>query len=196
MKLPKIISKEEKEAKEKRRNRMMTVLIVFILLASTAAFALTSDQTEKESYKGLTFLKTENGWNLKNSDILTTLLPSDVENISSPWITANDFKNNIFYVAMTSAEQAVANELNRAFYNSIEKAQLACSPKYENESFCSELPIKDCMNASSSELIIDIEESENQSISFSDNCLSIKGNEADLIKSADRIIFSAYGIIK
>lgn len=195
MKLPKIISKEEQEAKEKRRNRLMTILIVFILLASTAAFALTSNKTENVKYNGFTFLKSENGWNVKNTDILTTFLPADVENISSPVISADDFKKNVFYLAMTNSEQAAANELNRAFYKNIEKAQLACSAKYENESFCSELPVKSCGNEGT-ELIIEIEEAENSSISFTDNCMSIKGNEADLLKSADKIIFSAYNIIK
>lgn len=195
MKLTKIISKEEEEARTKRRNRLMTVVIVLILMASTAAFALTSNQTEKTKYNGFSFIKTDNGWNVKNTDILTTFLPNDVENISSPAIAKEDFKKNVFYIAMGNAEQAAANEINRAFYQNIQKAQLACSQKYENESFCQELPIKACGD-DSSELIIDIEEAENSSIAYEENCIILEGSEVDLLKLADKIIFSAYGIIK
>jgi hypothetical protein len=96
---------------------------------------------------------------------------------------------------MTNPEQTAANELNRAFYSEIEKAQLACSEKYQNESYCSELPIKNCKNEAS-DMIIEIEEAENSSAEYENNCLSIKGSEGDLLKIIDRIIFSAYGIIK
>ena len=195
MKLPKILSEKEKTEQEKTRSRWITAFIVFVLMASTAAFALTSNSTsENVKYKGFTFIKTENGWQIKNTEVLTTFLPTDVENISSPLFSPDDFKKDTYFLAMTSSEQMAANELNRAFYNVITKAQLACSKKYENESFCAELPVKDCENEADG-LIIELEETENQSIEFKNSCISIKGNEIDLIKVADRIIFSAYKII-
>lgn len=197
MKLPKILSESEKQAKETRRNRLMTAIIVIILMASTAAFALTSDKTEKMKYNGFSFIKTDSGWNVKDTNLITAFLPKDVENLSSPEISPEDFKKNVFYIAMTNAEQAAANELNRAFYSHIEKAQLACSEKYADESFCTELPVKDCENnTETNELIIEIEETENSSIAYENGCISIKGNEADLLRASDKIIFSAYGIIR
>jgi len=197
MKLPKIMSEQERERKEKQKKRWMTVIIIFLLMASTAAYALTSlgGETTKTRYNGFSFVQTDQGWQLKDTGLITKFLPNDVENISSPAISGEDFKNNVYFIAMSNSEQLTANELNSAFYNAIIKSQLACSEKYANESFCNDLPVKNCENETSS-LIIQIEEGENQSINYKDNCLTIKGNEADLLKSADKIIFSAYGVIK
>ena len=197
MKLPKILSEEERIHKEKIRGRWMTVIIIFILMASTAAYALTSlgGETAKTKYNGFSFIQTDQGWQLKDTGLLTKFLPNDIENISSPAISGADFKKNVYFVAMSNSEQLAANELNSAFYNSIVKSQLACPEKYANESFCSTLPIKNCENDSSSDLIVQIEEQENQSISYRGNCLMIKGSGDDLLKSADKLIFSAYGII-
>ena len=198
MKLPKILTEKEKHEKERKRKGWMTVFIVFVLLASTAAFALTSNNpSEKAKYKEFTFTKTESGWQLKNSNLITSFLPTEVENISSPAISTEDFRKNVYFLAITNPEQMAANEINRAFYNVITKAQLACSEKYENETFCKELPIKSCENeTSASNLIVQIEDSENQSMEYNNNCVIIKGNEADLLKSVDRLIYAAYGIIK
>lgn len=195
MNLPKILSPSEKERIEKRRKTILATIIIVVLMASTAAFALISNETESSKYKGFSFIKTDSGWNLKNTNLITIFLPNEVENISMQGIEKNDFKRNIYYLAMSDSEQKAADEINRAFSDVIEKAQIACSAKYENESFCSELPIKSCEDEAS-DFIIEIEESENQSISYSGNCISIKGNEIDLLRSADRIIYSAYRVIK
>ena len=195
MKLSKILSETEREKQEKKKKTTMTVIIIFVLMASTAAFALTTNQTESVKYKKFVFIKAEQGWNLKNTNLLTTFLPADVENISFKGIKTDDFKRKVYYLAITNSEQTAANEINRAFFTVIEKYQLACPEKYENETFCSELPIKSC-ETEASDLIIEIEEAENQSISYDGNCISIKGNEMDLMKGADRIIYSAYGVIE
>jgi len=197
MKLRKILSEKERLENEKKKSRLMTIVIVVVLMGSTAAFALTSSNNsgEKIKYNEFTFIKTDNGWQLKNTNLLTMYLPGEVANLTSPNINPNDFKNNIYFLAMSNSEQNVANELNKAFSSVIKKAQLACQEKYENESFCSELPIKNCETETSG-LIVEIEETENQSISYEGNCLKINGNEQDLMKSADRIIYSAYSIIK
>ena len=191
------MSGHEREESEKRKKRWMTVIIIFILMASTAAYALTSlgGENTKTKYNGFSFIQTDQGWQLKDTGLITRFLPNEVENISSPAISGEAFKNNVYFIAMSNSEQLTANEFNGAFYNAIIKSQLACPEKYANESFCIDLPIKSCENETSA-LIIQIEEHENQSISYEGNCLMIKGNEADLLKSADKIIFSAYGVIK
>lgn len=195
MKLQKIMTKETFEEQEKKRKRIMTLIIVFILMASTAAFAFTfSNNSEIVKYKDFKFIRAEKGWQLKDSSLVTTYLPSDVENISSESFDINDFKKKTYLIAITSTEKTAANEIANAFWNVFQNMQLACSRSDENESFCSDLPIKECSD-NNEELIIQIEEMENQSFEKKDNCIIIRGNEEYLIKSSDMIIFSAYKVI-
>jgi hypothetical protein len=195
MKIPKIESVEQKEKREKRLRTIMAIIVTFILGASTAAYALMeTSSVEKKIYNGFKFTQTDRGWQEKETGIVTSYLPSDVENISlsgNPKIS--DFSGNVYVAALSSAEINAVNELLRTM--NIEKATPVCSVEYENESFCLDLPIKSCDDANQGSNVIIFESSNESSVKYSNYCLTIKGSSEDSVKSADRVIFEIYSII-
>jgi hypothetical protein len=197
MALSKIQTAEEKEKKDKRLKIFMTIFMVVVLGASTAAYALIdTGSSQRKTYNGITFTLTQSGWNPKKMNIYTSYLPSDVENISidgSP--SLDSLKGNLYLNALGNNELNAANELLKTL--AIEKRPtLACSPAYENESFCADLPIKSCDDASAESPLISFEQANETSISYKNYCLVIKGDNENMIKAADRVIFGLYGIIK
>jgi len=195
MKLAKIQSAAEKEKKERRTRLWMAVFVTVILGASTAAYALMETQSaEKRSYKEFTFYRTDSGWQPKKMNIVTSYLPQDVENITIDGnLDLKDFSGIVYVNALGNADLNAANELIRTL--NVEKATLSCSPENENESFCSELPIKSCADASPGNEVIIFESSNETSIKYSDYCLTITGQSDDILKAVDRTIFGLYSII-
>jgi len=193
--LPKIQTASEKEAKERKARIWMTVIVVVILGASTAAYALMETQSsEKAKYKELTFTRTEGGWRAKDMNFYATYLPQDVENITvSGNLNLDDFSGTAYINAFGAADINVANELIRTM--PLEKAVLSCAPENENESFCSDLPIKSCSDASEGNPIISFEYSNETSVSYDDFCLVISTDKENSLKAADRAIYGLYKII-
>jgi len=194
--IPKIQSAAEKERKERKTRIWMAIVVTVLLGASTAAYALMeTGTTEKKVYNGITFYRTENGWQPKKMDIVTSYLPQDVENITIDGnIKLNDFSGVVYVNALGNADLNAANELIRTL--KVNKATLSCSPKNENESFCAELPIKSCDDAASGSGVIIFENSNETSVSYDNYCLTIKTDSENTLKVVDRIIFGLYGIIK
>jgi hypothetical protein len=195
MKIARIETAQERERKEKRMRTIMAIVVTLLLGASTAAYALMeTSSTEKKEYNGFKFTQTDSGWKEKKTGITTSYLPSDVENITlngNPGL--DDFSGNAYVAALSSQEITAVNELLRTL--SIEKASPACSVRYENESFCADLPIKSCNDASKGSNVIIFESSNETSIDYGNYCITIKGSSEDAVKSADRIIFALYSII-
>ena len=196
--IPKLKTASEQEKKEKRMKLLMTIFVVVILGASTAGYALMeTSSSETEKYNGTTFIKTENGWQPKKMDFVTTYLPQDVENISvSGDLNLENFKNNAYLVASGEEQFGAANELLKVL--PLQKATLSCLPENENESFCEQLPLKDCEDASTENpvIIFTSDETTNEtSVSYSDYCLKIEGKEEGFVMAADKAIFVLYGIM-
>ncbi|MEM2956044.1 MAG: hypothetical protein QW041_00490 [Candidatus Pacearchaeota archaeon] len=193
--IPKLQTKEEKEKREKRSRLIMTIVVVVILGVSTAAYALMETQTtETKKYKEFTFFRTDEGWKPKKMNFVTSYLPQDVENISiSGSLKLDDFTENAYIVAISNYEITAANELLKVLR--IKKANIACLPENENETFCADFPIKDCRDAAIDNGIIIFSESNETSVSYDNYCLQIRGSKENFIKAVDRIIFELYGII-
>lgn len=194
--IPKIQTAEEKEKKEKRTRTIMAIFVVVLLGASTAGYALMeTNSSETKKYNGFSFSRADNGgWTVKKLNIVTSYLPQDVENISIDAINANDFSGNAYIVAFGTEEVTGANELLKVL--NIEKVTRACSQELENESFCSEFPIKSCSDAAQSSPVIIFEQSNETAVSYNSYCLTIKSEGADFVKAADRAVFVIAGIMK
>ena len=196
MKLPKIQSAEEKQKKEQRLKLFMAIFVTVILGASTAAYALmeTGSSTNKK-YGDFTFIRSDNGgWQLKKTSIVTSYLPQDVKNITltgSPKL--DDFSGTLYFNALGTVEISAANELLKLLPS--EKAILSCSPENENESFCADLPLKSCADASSGMPVISFEQSNETSASYSNYCLIINSDNENALRVMDRIIFELYSVI-
>jgi len=200
--IPKLQTAKEKEKKERKKKRLFTVIIVVVLLASTAAFALNSFQKEEGQeavkYGKFKFFKAERGWQTTVNDVTlkTIFLPADVENITSGKIDILALKGKVYFVAATNTELQAAYELDSVL--AAEKKQLACLPEYENESTCENLPLKSCEDANSEQAIVVFRENNanNTAANYSDYCLTIEGSNEELVKAADKVIFTLFGIIK
>lgn len=196
MKLKKIQSAEEKQKKEQRLKLFMAIFVTVLLGASTAAYALMeTGSSESKKYGDFTFVRADNGgWQIKKTNIITSYLPQDVENITlkgNPEL--DDFSGTVYFNALGSIEISAANELLRVLPS--EKAVLSCSPENENETFCADLPLKSCDDASSGMPVISFEQSNETSISYSNYCLTIKADNENALKAMDRIIFGLYSVI-
>jgi len=184
----------DKEEKEKRKKMWLTIIMVGIMALSTAGFALNFASTETKKYNGFKFERSDSGWTTGSLPVATTYLPSDVENISSSGsFQSSDFSAKA-YIILGQSIRAPAVELISAL--PLKNSQMACLPEQENDSDCSDLPLKSCYDADSQNAVIIFKESNETSLSYRGYCLQIQGDEEGLLKAADKAVFMAYGIIK
>lgn len=199
MRLRKIETAEEKERKERNRNIIVGLILVFVMILSTAGYAIRQEkQQETLKYKDFVFVRQEAGWQLqKPFALLTRFNPKEVESIPCNCrMQKQDFENQeVYFVAFNSDEKTAAAELLRnlpAF-----RTQLVCLEGEENKTGCENLPLKNCFD----DRIIVINEirEENETVSpqaYQQNkCLFIKSNSDNITMTADRVLFSIYGII-
>ena len=198
MAIPKLITKTDKEAKDKRRRIFMTIIVAVILITSIAGFSLNWNESEEVKYNGFKFVSTETGWKTKAGgyEVQTMLLPGDVENISLYGVASlNDFGGKIYYIAKSWNIPAL-QELG--MHLQAEQFQQACLPEGENETGCSDVPLKSCNDASSGSPVIIFKNADKTSAEYSSYCLVLNTDLNDSmssIKVADRVIFALYGII-
>lgn len=199
MKLRKIETREEKERRERNRNIIVGLILVFVMILSTAGYAIRQEkQQEVIKYKDFVFIKGDNGWQLQKPFALLTMFnPKEVENIPCNCrMQKGDFENQeIYFVAFNSDEKTAATELLKnlpAF-----RTQFVCLEGEENKTGCENLPLKNCFD----DRIIVIREikEENETVSpkaYQQNkCLFIESNSNNITMTADRVLFSIYGIM-
>jgi len=196
MKIRKIVTKTDLQNKDKKMKTWLTVFIVVIMAASTAGFALNfnSDSNgQTRTYNGTKFTITDQGWQPKGYDIYTSYLPQDVENVSlSGNFVASDFSAKAYLISPPYLQNDVLEFLK---YLPLQNLQQACLIEDENVSYCSNVPIKSCADASSQSAIIIIKEGNQSSVNYNGYCLEITSNSGDMTKAADRALFKAYGIM-
>lgn len=197
-------TKEERERKARKRNLIFGIMIAVVMIAGTIGWAITSreEQTQKK-YGNFKFQKIENYWvtyvkiHNQNFPVSTTFLPQEVEHIKSNNVYLEKiYGKTVYFVAIKNSELQAAQELAINFYYFAKRMQLACQEKDANESFCLEKPIKSCDEAEAEELVIVLEEKPEAEIIAEGNCIMISGNETEIIKAADKVIFLVFGIIK
>ena len=190
----KLVFSKEKEKNEKRMQKWFAIIIGLVMALSTAGFAINFVTSEKVSYKGLKFSRTDSGWQPRGLGISTTYLPGDVENITlNGQFSSQDFNSKVYLIALPYMRSDALEFLQNM---PVQNLQQACLPEYENEQFCSELPTKSCEDADPQNVMFVMKESNSTSISYANYCLTIEGQSGDLTMAVDRAIFQAYGIIK
>ena len=195
MNIRKIVTKTEREEKDRKMKIWLTVFIVVVMAASTAGFAVefSSDSGESKKYNGIKFTLTEQGWQPKGYPIATSYLPQEVENISSSGTFSYMDFNAKAYLISAPYMQSEALELLR--YLPINNLQQACLEEEENVSYCSDLPLKGCEDASTDSGVIIFKESNETSIEYGNYCLQIQGDSGNVLKAIDKALFIAYGIM-
>lgn len=199
MQLRRIETAAEREKKERNRSVIIGLILVILMILSTAGYAIRQEkQQENLKYKDFVFFRGENGWQLqKPFALLTRFNPKEVESIPCNCrMQKQDFENQeIYFVAFNSDEKTAATELLKNL--PVFRTQLACLEGEENKTGCEDLPIKNCFD----DRIIIINEimDENKTVSpeaYQQNkCLFINSNSDNITMTADRVLFSIYGII-
>lgn len=202
--LPRLKTVREREVKEQKTKRLFSILVISILALSVAAFALISYSPQgelgEEIYHNYIFTREREGWQteVNNFYLLTTYLPQEVEGINhSGILKLEDFQNVVYFVAKSESERKAANELDRVLLAL--KKEITCLPQDSNESACINMSVKSCGDASFIQKIIVFEENEETnetSIEYKNNCLTIKGDSINLIRAIDKVIFLLFGVIK
>ena len=200
--IPKFKTAKEREAKEQKTKRFFGILVIAVLALSVAAFALMSysPPQEGEKYGKFSFTREVEGWQTQVNDyfLLTTYLPQEVESINHSGIfILEDFQNVVYFVAKSESERKAANELDKVLLAL--KKEITCLPKDANESACMNMSVKSCGDASFIQKIVVFEENEETnetSIEYRNNCLTVKGDSVNIIRATDKVIFLLFGIIK
>ena len=190
--------KKSMQKKQEKRARWAGVIIVLIMVFSVAAFAFMENQSSEKNevkYKNYVFRTSETGWQTTaNGQLITTsFLPQDVENISSSEFIPAGFGNAVYFIADTYDERNAAEEISKAIQ--AQRMQLACLPEDADADYCSELPLKDCTDASPDTGVIIIKEENESSADYGNFCMKISGNSSEILKAADKAIFVMFDII-
>jgi phosphotransferase system HPr-like phosphotransfer protein len=195
MQLRKIETKKEQERRQRRNELIVGIFFIVIMILSTIGYSIDREKEEKVVFNNIKFIKTAQGWKADNG-LLTRFLPKQVSNISTNILITADYFNGkkIYFSAQSYNELEAANEILRNI--KIEKWQLACLEGEENKTGCENLPIKNCKEND----IIVLREQKNETeektkIYRDERCIFIEAGSEELIKAADRFIFTIYKIL-
>lgn len=108
-------------------------------------------------------------------------------NDSELFITFEPKENNLTYVSLAAAE------LSLSLSTAINRFPTAACTKNETE-VCTQRPIVTC--ESTSRAVLSLEEREPAGITFEGNCIRVHGVGWDLVKSANRLLYQWYGIMR
>jgi len=196
-------TRETRERRERKSKTIIGLIITIIMVLSIVGYALLwGNSNESIEEKGYKFFKTEKGWQTtvkiegKKFTLLSYFLPSELENVSLNGAFAlKDFRNKVIYITIYSDDEDVitAASFFRNLEPFVERIQFACPKEKENESFCSDLPIKECKSDFNSAIIV-IKKGDKPKVSFED-CLIIEGEGLELIKAVQKAIFKIFGIL-
>ena len=191
MKPPKLKSDNELPF-YKNKKKMVTlgiaVFFIFIMATSVLELYINADNEETYDYNGVKFVNTGNGWLVylaSGRAIYIVSNPNELENITiSPINLASlSFVQKAYLSFNPNERNRVAlTELQREL-KPLPRLVAACP---EDNDQCANLPIKACDDASTSTAVILLKETNETSVTFINNCLSIQGKE--LTKIVDKLI--------
>ncbi len=196
----KIISREEHEKKRKRNQIILAVVLGAVMILSTLGFAFQNaifsgsssygnSGLNQTTYNGYTFTNQNNLWYIGNFSF--TYLPSEVNYTTIGIKSASVYQQNPLYIYSndSGAQVEVTTDLGML----AQRVQQACPSPATGiaVSNCdSSLPVKTC----SDNFIIIQQSNNNESITQSNGCVFIKGQQQDLTKLADAFLYKTLGI--
>jgi len=194
MGIRKILSKDEIEKRDRKRKIIISVVLVAIMLFSSAGYAFfsndekTAAKTEKITYGGIEFIKTDYGtWQFikNNYQFETKFMPNDTENISAQISKTLDnyYQKPLYFGVNSKADIASAgsNEILRNIYPLIERNDLSCL----DENCTEDKPIKDCFVDN----VIIFKESNESVIKTEDGCIVLYSSLYEQERTADAFLF-------
>jgi len=196
--IQKIMTKEQIEKRDRKKKIIISVVLAAIMLFSSAGYAFfsnedTTTKTEKISYGGIDFVKTNYGtWQFTqgNYQFETKFMPKDTENISVQISkTLDNYLQKTLYFGINSKVDIASsgsNEILRNIYSLIERNDLSCL----NENCTEDKPIKDC----SVDNVIIFKESNESAIKTENNCLVLYSPIYEQERVADAFLFKILGL--
>lgn len=122
---------------------------------------------------------------VKDIMIIGNLSPEFYKQNGTIYLTFDPYETNLQYHAVT------VGDLSRALYGAFGiQPQAVCTKEHPD---CEGRPLINCENATSPTLFLTNEEP--TLIVLRNNCIQIQGKEFELVRAADRLLLSWYGII-
>ena len=163
------------------------------------------DEEEGYLYNGFSFVKADGLWwteiKAGNRLIKTPLhfSPKEVEHVETTGALSSDFyRDNFVYVTINPTINGnkyytlALMELNNNVLQGIERnVTSACTEKND---ICEDRLVLNCQDAQGKpviELVVD----EKPSVELLGTCIKITGNEYDLVKAVDRLLYQWYGVM-
>ncbi|MFH2027933.1 MAG: hypothetical protein ABIJ08_02230 [Nanoarchaeota archaeon] len=159
-------------------------------------------------YNGYSFVNIDNFWytsimspkGTTEFSLMFRFGPEDVQDIQINGKLNTDIfdKSKLYYVTFNplgkefSYVALAVNDFNQNMMKAYNKVPIAACDKNETAE-CSSRPIITCDNTD--ELVFYVNESDQTSIDFKENCIVINGQKENLIKGVDRLLFLFYGIM-
>ncbi len=181
-----------------QNKKILTVLIglfiISIMVFSVLNFGLDTSGQEEVEYKGLRFIKINQGWQTYTEDETKIVVlgdPRDLETVSFDAVSLS-FLQSIqiekIYLSF-NPEQDVSGALYDFQMNIPLSAGLVAAC-YEESEACAEMPIKTCSDARVSSAVIVFREANETSVVLEGNCLTIEGK--NLLSITDKVILDQY----
>ncbi len=177
--------------KNKKKLITLSIALFFMVIMATSILELyvrNGSEDEIYDYNGLKFANTGNGWLAYRQDgrpIYILSNPKDLENITISPI--NIATLNYAQKAYLSYNPKERNKIALSeFFREMKISPRIVNACYEDNEQCANLPIKTCEDTTTSVAVILLRESNETSVTFINNCLSIQGKE--LTKVMDKLI--------
>lgn len=162
------------------------------------------DNKEGYLYNGFSFIKADGLWwtEIKRHDTLVKIPlhfgPKDVEKIPIFGELTDGFEQGDVYVAIDPDVQdkfytLSLTELSFNIAKGINRQPVAACTK--NTTDCFDRPIRSC-NDSKGDSVIEIKVDPEAKIEFNGNCIKVQGQEYELTKAVNRLLYNWYGIMQ
>jgi len=210
--------KKEKQQEEKEEAKpeggssmkyfLITVAIIILMLVAIFGIRYVikpNEKLETVSYNNFTFVKNGPLWytNWKDSQgqVFTIPLhfnPKQAENVTISGKLSDKFNYNNIYVTHDPAEYGLeyvnvaSAELAMNLATALDMNLTAACARNETEP-CSSRPIKSCSSNSS---VIYIKEGGETAINLNNTCITLQGEQGELLRAVDKLLYVWYGIIK
>ena len=211
----KINLKEKSKAKTNdKKFSTITIILIFLILAGMVAaiIIIRNNHTEKKTtYNGFMFFQgTRNHWftylQNKNGNVIKTNLisyfPTELEDIpveGSPIpVLRSMFLEKKAYITFDPEQKQMGNLALAALELSVSMKQIlgvtpiaACT---KNVTGCEDRAIITCENTNKPTVFLTY--GNETKVTQKNNCLIIEGEQKELIKATDRVIYTWYGVMK
>jgi len=193
----KIVPFAKKKVSFWNNKKLLTVLmglfIISIMVFSVLYYGLDSSGQKKVEYHGVSFVQTSLGWLGYTEDeqrIIILTNPEELKDISlDSSASFASFKDAAKVYVSFHPEDDISGAL-QDFQQNVVLSGYVTVACYEDSELCSELPIKNCNDATDTVGVILFQEAEENLVIFEGNCLTIQGK--NLLMLTDKLILDSY----